>query len=1559
MSRGSLAQLVGHALAASAGALLASACSSGLEGADPKGTSEARAPAESTNLRFAFDPCLVLTDAITDVEVSGGVIETTTGARERPVAFVTFVTQTAIDDPDDGTVDPNGRADVFVTAIDCGEIDPAAFTYSLAGTMLHARCVTCHQMNVDVARDPGALPPTAFQTQDHFAGGGGAPPLGDLGGAECQDCHFADWKAPGATFDLRGEGTRALFSRAQVAPRGIREHFRNDPRVLWALGSGATPFGGAADDDHDGIDEPEDHDGVRRHAPGGRPAFLERLEAWLATVDPVTGELEYSSAAAAVQDVVLASRAEPPPAAGPRSGDGASSAPSTVYEPNPAFDPQDPTLAPAGFLHVAFESEASDMIGGTANAASDVFLVTLDVLVAADGRIALEYRAGSQLLVSAAAGGGDANGNSRAPDVGADGTRVAFLSEANNLVGGLPVACRPEAYLYDRVLGISLVSHVPNDPLQPGDAGAASPALSLDGQAVCFESDATNLVAGDTNGARDVFYALWPLLDVVRASVTDGSGEFTTHSHAGSIFHDGGDVRVAFATQDAALPPVLGVQCPDVTITLTPSRDGHMESGRPTLTFATGDLGVGTTGAAPSNKGELRTLVAFDLSSIPTGATINSVSLRMEVNMEPGPGGSCTPGGLPNPVTLHVLTADWSEDASWNERMPGVPWGTAGGDFGPGHSSLVLQGLGTKTWSSAQMAADVQSWVDAGANFGWLLDGSNTQCTAKLLTSRESPGGPELIVDLSPPPPSAPALGAGVWSSVFLRDTALGRTFDLNQIVGPDGTRAAQELDVDGTPLAASATNPVLSPRGDAVLFESLAQNLDVVRPSDENRLMDVVLVDLLQLDAQGFLLPYRLSVTPDGGSANGPSHGPRFGVFTPPTDAFPLGLALHATQATNLGDTEPGDLDDDGFPEADNFMLSLLREGGSVIAGFEAEPARQGMGRLVRFESTSSGAPTSFLWDFGDGSRTSKRPSPRHAYAAPGLYTVKLTVSGDRGTDERTRLEYVHVLDAVVAGFTTTKDARHAPLQAPASDVPHTSPVVGAIDDPDPDSRLLFDLDSTGSTEFPDEFSWTLTPVDAAGTPLGRAVEVSEQASPPGVPIAATGLYALTLEATGPGGTGLAAQRLEVYQRVDASFASSPPGTPVRGPASLAVQFTDTSTGDALDAGAHLWDFGDGSSSTEASPAHTFAAGVYFVRLTVSGKGTDSDVSALLPVIADGAITAAFTPAPRPAGSTSVLLMGEAIDDGTGALVDFANLSQHQAGSPLFFRWDFGTGGATGHETVQDPAGIPYVLADPENVQSFTLRLVTSTTSPAPATCAGQPAGSCDERLGVLTLYPRPALAFAHGPSFPSAPQRPPHAVTFTGTVVGDGLGTDPSYRWLRSEANATGASLVFATGIDTTYEFPDPGTYEVVLEVETNGPGGTRQAVRSDPPTLVVVSASTLTEWLAQAVHAPGARCTNCHSGATPPAGLDWVGTPAEIYGRIVEDSLGAPVLSRNCNTSRRRIEPGDPEQSVVYNVLRKPPGPLCPINMRVNLPGDEAARDAHVAVLRSWILDGAPDN
>ena len=161
-----------------------------------------------------------------------------------------------------------------------------------------------------------------------------------------------------------------------------------------------------------------------------------------------------------------------------------------------------------------------------------------------------------------------------------------------------------------------------------------------------------------------------------------------------------------------------------------------------------------------------RGLVRFDLSAIPLGSTINTASVRLRMTKSVIAG--------TNTYTLHKVLADWGEgssegaggsgapstagSATWIHRSyPSTLWSTSGGDFDPTASaSLSVAGLAFYTWSSAQLAADVQSWVASPvSNYGWLLRGNEAVLvSAKRFDSRETvldADKPTLIVNFTPP----------------------------------------------------------------------------------------------------------------------------------------------------------------------------------------------------------------------------------------------------------------------------------------------------------------------------------------------------------------------------------------------------------------------------------------------------------------------------------------------------------------------------------------------------------------------------------------------------------------------------------------------------------------------------------------------------------------------------------------------------------------------------------------------------------------------------------------
>ena len=170
--------------------------------------------------------------------------------------------------------------------------------------------------------------------------------------------------------------------------------------------------------------------------------------------------------------------------------------------------------------------------------------------------------------------------------------------------------------------------------------------------------------------------------------------------------------------------------------------------------------------AGENGMGELRRgVLAFDVAgTIPPGSTIIAVTLSMNMSMTQA--GAVT-------VELHKLLADWGEgtshapmgegdgapatpnDATWRHRFfDTVFWTTQGGDFSATVSaSQSVDTSGHYTWSSAQMVADVQSWLDNPAsNFGWLVLGDETAiATAKRFDTRESASPPILTIEFTGP----------------------------------------------------------------------------------------------------------------------------------------------------------------------------------------------------------------------------------------------------------------------------------------------------------------------------------------------------------------------------------------------------------------------------------------------------------------------------------------------------------------------------------------------------------------------------------------------------------------------------------------------------------------------------------------------------------------------------------------------------------------------------------------------------------------------------------------
>jgi len=139
--------------------------------------------------------------------------------------------------------------------------------------------------------------------------------------------------------------------------------------------------------------------------------------------------------------------------------------------------------------YVAFHSEATNLVTGDTNTDSDVFVYDRDT--------------NEIERVSVDNGGVEGNDDSEYPSISSDGRYVAFTSHATNLVTG-DTNTDSDVFVYDRDTDTIEMVSVDNSGVQ-GDDVSEYPSISSDGRYVAFESNATNLVAGDTNARDDVF----------------------------------------------------------------------------------------------------------------------------------------------------------------------------------------------------------------------------------------------------------------------------------------------------------------------------------------------------------------------------------------------------------------------------------------------------------------------------------------------------------------------------------------------------------------------------------------------------------------------------------------------------------------------------------------------------------------------------------------------------------------------------------------------------------------------------------------------------------------------------------------------------------------------------------------------------------------------------------------------------------------------------------------------------------------------------------------------
>ncbi len=1000
-------------LCAIGAAIAVASCSKGL------GNNPATPPGDtspvSTNRPVGLDVGLQPTDPISGDCSTGVVVPAIGRFPERDVVLLAFTTASNAANGDgsgtalsrDTVTDDNAAGDVFLAAICSQDVETRAFSQSLAGKLRHPRCVTCHSMQVDGSN---AFVSSAISVQ----AGGNQPHLGPTPGTSfpnnspevCAECHDSaadttfrvkDWQAPAASFELVTKTVAQLAVMAGNVPADEPRHFVTDPRVLWALDSGVLPTrggrNGVADDDHDGVDEPSDRDGVIRTVPGGSPVFLQQIEEW--------GRSGFvTTAASAVCDITLVSRAANVAA----SGNGASSRPQITWAPNNTFS------APGrvGTLFVVYESDASNLVADDTNGATDIFRTAVALVSDAAGNLDLVVL-GDATLVSAVNGGttvGD-GASTMASVGGPGGNLVAFQSLSTDLVAGFTDGnLASEADIYVRNVAnntTELISHQTGNIATTGNGASAAPSIDATGRAVAFESDASDLIAGDTNALRDVFYAnvsgaTGPYVKV-RASVTSAGAEGSGGASGdASIFVGAGSrTLVTFESNKTDLAPSLTATS---NVYVFDSASGNTTLLNQLLSSKSTTIGDGSA---------RNPVIAADGAYIAFESDASNIDfLRVDANSVTDVFLVKVSEALSGTVLPHRFSVTTIESADGDGASTDPCFGsfaTSSSTFGVGFATYTTaaKNLGTPDSTNLMVA-----FLDE--TFGVLADFTATPTTGAVPLTVQ-------FTDISVGTPTA-------WQ------------WDFDN----DGT-------VDSTEQSPSFTYTA-SGSYTVKLTASNAAGSDAVTKSD---LVVAVVPPTTDFSATPTSGPASLAVQFTDTSTESPTSWLwDFGDGNTSTQQNPLNtfttvgtFTVTLTATNTAGSTTE---------TKTNFVQVFA----PVVAGFTSSVTSGTVPFDVTFTNTTTGG-SSYSWNFGDGG-TSTVESPTHTFSSSGSFTVTLTATGDGGVDTAT--DTITANGVVAASFTITISAAAATTGYSTSTV--TLDASGSTNA----TTYAWDLDNNGSTD-------------------------------------------------------------------------------------------------------------------------------------------------------------------------------------------------------------------------------------------------------------------------------------------------------------------------------------------------------------------------------------------------------------------------------------------------------------------------------------------------------------
>lgn len=412
-------------------------------------------------------------------------------------------------------------------------------------------------------------------------------------------------------------------------------------------------------------------------------------------------------------------------------------------------------------------------------------------------------------------------------------------------------------------------------------------------------------------------------------------------------------------------------------------------------------------------------------------------------------------------------------------------------------------------------------------------------------------------------------------------------------------------------------------------------------------------------------------------------------------------------------------------------FLLPLAAFAQAPTANFTAAQTAGCAPVVISFQDQSTGSPTAWQWSFGNGN-TSTLQSPSTTYFTPGTYTVTLTVSNGGGSNTLTRTGFITVYGKPSVSFLANDSNGCAPFGVRFTD----------------GSTAAAGTANTG-------WQWDF----GNGT--------SSTAQNPSLVYATPGNYTVNLKVTNDKGCFASLAKPSYIQLTGGLQIDFSTTGPNRCRAPFPVTFANPSTGPGTLS--YLWTFGDGGTSTQQTPTHTYAAsGAYTVSLAVTSSNGCTDTVRRTNFINIQNITTTFT------APDSICVRSP---------INFNNTS---APAPQSSAWTFGDGTTS---------------AATNPVKAFT----------TPGTYTVQVLNTysyCTDSFSKpIRIIPRPVAGFM---APVTAQCKPPLAVAFSNTSS-----NAVSYLWNFGDGNTS-------TQASPNHNYTAYGNYDVTLIV-TNASGCT----------------------------------------------------------------------------------------------------------------------------------------